>query len=49
MADTDDTATLRYPGGEVDLQIAHATEGTDGIELGSLLAKPGTPHSIAAL
>ena len=41
MADTDDTATLRYPGGEVDLQIAHATEGTDGIELGSLLAKTG--------
>ncbi len=41
MADTDDTATLRYPGGEVDLQIVHATEGADGIELGSLLAKTG--------
>jgi citrate synthase len=41
MAATDDTATLRYPGGEVDLQIVHATEGADGIELGSLLAKTG--------
>ena len=41
MAATDDTATLRYQGGEVDLQIVHATEGADGIELGSLLAKTG--------
>jgi len=41
VAATDDTATLRYPGGEVDLQIVHATEGADGIELGSLLAKTG--------
>jgi len=37
----DDTATLRYPGGELDLQIVHATEGPDGIALGSLLAKTG--------
>lgn len=41
MADTDDTATLRYPGGEIDLQIVHATEGADGIALGPLLAKTG--------
>ncbi|MBS4727414.1 citrate synthase [Mycobacterium sp. SM1] len=43
MAATDDTdtATLRYPGGEVDLPIVHATEGADGIALGSLLATTG--------
>ena len=41
MADTDDTATLKYPGGEIDLQIVRATEGNDGIELGPLLAKTG--------
>ncbi len=36
-----DTATLRYPGGEIDLDIVHATEGSDGIALGSLLAQTG--------
>jgi citrate synthase len=36
-----DTATLQYPGGELDLQIVHATEGADGIALGPLLAKTG--------
>ena len=41
MADTDDTATLKYPGGEIDLQIVRASEGADGIELGSLLSKTG--------
>ena len=41
MADTDDTATLKYPGGEIDLQIVRATEGADGIALGSLLSKTG--------
>ncbi len=41
MAATDDTATLKYPGGELDLNIVHATEGADGIALGSLLAKTG--------
>ena len=44
MADTsssDDFASLRYPGGEIDLKIARATEGSDGIELGPLLAKTG--------
>ncbi|GAS96533.1 type II citrate synthase [Mycolicibacterium canariasense] len=34
-------ATLSYPGGSVDLDIVHATEGSDGIALGSLLAKTG--------
>ncbi len=41
MAATDDTASLRYPGGELDLEIVHATEGADGIALGPLLAKTG--------
>ncbi len=40
-AGTDDTATLRYPGGEIDLQIVRATEGNDGVAIGSLLAKTG--------
>ncbi|MGK2881362.1 MAG: citrate synthase [Mycobacterium sp.] len=38
---SDDTATLRYPGGKIDLDIVRATEGSDGIALGSLLAKTG--------
>ena len=29
------------PGGELDLEIVHATEGADGIALGPLLAKTG--------
>ncbi|MDT5091780.1 MAG: citrate synthase [Mycobacterium sp.] len=37
----EEAATLRYPGGELDLQIAKATEGSDGIALGNLLAKSG--------
>jgi citrate synthase len=41
VAATDDTASLRYPGGELDLEIVHATEGSDGIALGPLLAKTG--------
>ncbi|GBG39555.1 citrate synthase [Mycobacterium montefiorense] len=41
MADTDDTASLKYPGGEIDLQIVKATEGADGIALGPLLSKTG--------
>ncbi len=41
MAATDDTAVLRYPGGELNLEIVHATEGSDGIALGPLLAKTG--------
>ncbi|MCX2713856.1 MULTISPECIES: citrate synthase [unclassified Mycolicibacterium] len=34
-------ATLTYPGGSLDLDIVPATEGSDGIALGSLLAKTG--------
>ncbi|WP_082683098.1 citrate synthase [Mycobacterium sp. GA-1285] len=34
-------ATLSYPGGTLDLDIVSATEGADGIALGSLLAKSG--------
>ncbi|MCT7657555.1 citrate synthase [Mycobacterium deserti] len=34
-------ATLSYPGGEIDLDIVSATEGADGIALGSLLSKTG--------
>ncbi len=41
VAANDDTASLRYPGGEIDLEIVHATEGADGIALGPLLAKTG--------
>ena len=41
MAAPEDTATLRYPGGEIDLEIVHATEGSDGIALGPLLAETG--------
>jgi citrate synthase len=41
VADTDDTATLKYPGGEIDLQVVRATEGNDGIALGPLLSKTG--------
>ncbi len=41
MAATDDTASVQYPGGEIDLQIVHASEGADGIALGSLLAETG--------
>jgi len=41
VADTDDTATLKYPGGEIALQIVNATEGADGIALGPLLSKTG--------
>ena len=41
MAATDDSATLQYPGGELNLDIVHATDGADGIALGTLLAKTG--------
>ncbi|MGA9374648.1 MAG: citrate synthase [Mycobacterium sp.] len=37
----DETATLSYPGGSLDLAIVQATEGSDGIALGPLLAKTG--------
>lgn len=41
MAATDETATLRYPGGELDLPIIRATEGSDGLAIGSLLSSTG--------
>jgi citrate synthase len=41
VAATDDNATLKYPGGELDLEIVHATQGSDGIALGPLLARTG--------
>ncbi|GGS15476.1 MULTISPECIES: citrate synthase [Actinokineospora] len=36
---TEPTATLRYPGGEHEMKVVPATEGTSGIDLGKLLAK----------
>src|SRR6476619_594871 len=41
MPDNTEFATLNYPGGELGLEIVPATEGADGIALGSLLAKTG--------
>ena len=41
MPHNNEFATLNYPGGELDLEIVHATEGADGIALGSLLSKSG--------
>ena len=41
MAEKDEHATLNYPGGELELDVVHATEGADGVALGSLLAKTG--------
>jgi citrate synthase len=38
-SNAEEFATLRYPSGELELQIVHATEGADGIDLGNLLAK----------
>jgi citrate synthase len=38
---SDEVAKLSYPGGEIDLEIMKATEGSDAIALGSLLAKTG--------
>ncbi|HME49786.1 citrate synthase [Mycobacterium sp.] len=44
MADnptSDEVANLQFPGGELQLDIVPATEGADGIDLDSLLAKSG--------
>jgi citrate synthase len=38
---SDEVATLQYPGGELQLDIEHATEGADGIALDALLTKSG--------
>ncbi|MCG5431125.1 citrate synthase [Mycobacterium sp. MYCO198283] len=40
-SDAPQVAKLSYPGGEIDLDIVKASEGSDGIALGSLLAKTG--------
>jgi citrate synthase len=40
-SNAEESATLHYPEGELELQIAHATEGADGIALGNLLSKSG--------
>jgi len=37
----EENASLKYPGGELELDIVGATEGADGIALGSLLSKTG--------
>ncbi|MGB3894711.1 MAG: citrate synthase [Mycolicibacter sinensis] len=41
MAATDESATLKYPGGELELPIVQASEGSDSLAIGSLLAKTG--------
>ena len=40
-SNAEEFATLRYPSGELELKIADATEGSDGFDLGNLLAKSG--------
>ena len=42
---TDEHATLNYPGGELELDIVHATEGSDGIALGRCWPRPATRPS----
>jgi citrate synthase len=37
----DRTATLHYPGGEFEMSIVEATEGADGLRLGSMLGETG--------
>jgi citrate synthase len=37
----DDRFSLRYPGGDLPLPVTHATEGPDGIGIGSLLSDTG--------
>ncbi len=38
---TEQAAALRYPGGEHEMAVVAATEGTSGVDLGKLLAKTG--------
>jgi citrate synthase len=38
---SDEVAKLQYPGGELQLDVVPASEGADGIDLDSLLAKTG--------
>ena len=44
----DDSATLQYRGGELELEIVHVTEGADGIALGPLLSKTAIRRSTTA-
>ncbi|GLY14754.1 citrate synthase [Kineosporia rhizophila] len=41
MSDGSDQITLNYPGGELDLGVTRATEGTSGFGVSSLLSKTG--------
>ena len=41
LSSRQDLATIKYPGGKIDLDIVHASVGNDGIELGQLLSKTG--------
>ncbi len=47
-AENDNKPTLSYPGGEHTMSIAKATEGNDGIELGSSLPTRVTRRSTRA-
>src|SRR4051794_1527242 len=40
-SDAPDTAVLKYPGGEYEMPIAGATEGSPAVELGKLLSSTG--------
>ncbi|MGL4304703.1 MAG: citrate synthase [Mycobacteriaceae bacterium] len=40
-SENDQSAKLTYPGGELELDVVKATEGSDGIALGKLLASTG--------
>ncbi|MBO0850897.1 MAG: citrate synthase [Pseudonocardia sp.] len=40
-SDAHDTAVLKYPGGEYEMSIAGATEGSPAVELGKLLSNTG--------
>ena len=41
MADEKRTATLSYPGGQHEMEIVEATEGSSGIQLGKMLGETG--------
>ncbi|QGU06698.1 Citrate synthase 1 [Corynebacterium occultum] len=40
-SENNDKAVLHYPGGEFEMQIKQATEGSSGIELGKMLSETG--------
>jgi citrate synthase len=41
MSDGSDQITLNYPGGELDLGVTRATEGSSGVNVSSLLSTTG--------